>query len=109
MTRPDVDAERDELECTVTGCEDAGEDSIVCGVSILKVFWWELVEDVKLLEEGEILLIEEETLLLEDAIQPVDADKLLQEGAMDRDDEVPHEEGVHVRNALTVLEVVLYG
>ena len=39
MTRPDVDAERDELECTVTGCEDAGEDSIVCGVSILKVFW----------------------------------------------------------------------
>jgi hypothetical protein len=39
MGRPDVDAERDELECTVTGCEDAGEDSIVCGVSILKVFW----------------------------------------------------------------------
>jgi hypothetical protein len=28
-TRPDLDAEGDELECTVTGCEDAGEDSIV--------------------------------------------------------------------------------
>ena len=37
------------------------------------------------------------------------ADKLLQEGAKDRDDEVPHEEGVHVRNPLDVLEVVLYG
>ena len=55
------------------------------------------------------LRIVDEQLLLKDAILPVDADKLLQEGAMDRDDEVSHEEDVHVRNALTVLEVVLYG
>ena len=59
--------------------------------------------------KNHFLRIVGEKFFLQDTILPVDADKLLDEGAMDRDDEAQQVEDVHVRNPLDVLDVVLYG